>query len=48
LGSGGFGQVFQVKHKILGMERAVKVIPKKKITNYERFAMEIGTMKMMV
>ncbi|CAD8207367.1 unnamed protein product [Paramecium pentaurelia] len=45
LGSGAYGRVFKAKHKELGLERAIKVIPKKLIASPDRFKREIEIMQ---
>jgi len=45
LGSGGFGEVYLVKHLESGQMRAAKKIPRSKIKNYERFMNEIIALK---
>lgn len=48
LGEGAFGKVLKANHKLLNIERAVKVIPKHKILNHERFKYEIDALKLLV
>jgi calcium-dependent protein kinase len=45
LGSGAFGEVFQVQHKLTGEFRACKRMNKRKIVNKERFKTEIELLK---
>ncbi|CAD8110982.1 unnamed protein product [Paramecium primaurelia] len=45
LGSGAYGRVFKAKHKELGLERAIKMIPKKLIASPDRFKREIEIMQ---
>ena len=45
LGSGTYGTVKKVTHKITKQERAVKIIPKNKIKNMERFKMEVDILR---
>ena len=42
LGKGGFGAVFKCFHRELGFVRAVKIVPKSKIKNEEKFWQEIN------
>ncbi len=37
IGEGSFGTVFKVKHKSLGIERALKVIPRRKDAAFSPF-----------
>ena len=41
LGSGSYGVVHKGTHKITGYERAIKVIPRSKIKNMDRFKTEV-------
>lgn len=41
LGSGSYGTVHKAIHRVTGNERAIKVIPKEKIKNMERFKTEV-------
>ena len=45
LGSGTYGVVKKVTHKITKQERAVKIIPRNKIKNMERFKMEVDILR---
>lgn len=45
LGSGTFGEVYRVYHKITGDMRAVKRIPKNKIVRYDQFYNEVISLK---
>ncbi|CAD8207616.1 unnamed protein product [Paramecium octaurelia] len=45
LGSGAYGRVFKAIHKELGLERAIKMIPKKLIASPDRFKREIEIMQ---
>jgi len=42
LGTGTFGKVVKAKNKHTKAERAIKIIPKAKVSNKERFATEIN------
>eukprot|EP00388_Colpodella_angusta_P021871 GDKJ01055713.1.p1 GENE.GDKJ01055713.1~~GDKJ01055713.1.p1 ORF type:complete len:555 (-),score=139.23 GDKJ01055713.1:126-1718(-) len=44
IGSGAFGQVFTATHRLTRIERAVKVIPKKMVTDVEMLKAEIDIM----
>ena len=48
MGSGAYGRVFKAKHKDLGFERAIKMIPKKLIASPDRFKREIEIMQNLV
>ena len=45
LGAGTYGTVKKVTHKITKLERAVKIIPRNKIKNMERFKMEVDILR---
>lgn len=45
LGKGTYGTVFLATVKGTGITRAVKTIPKEKVTNVERFKSEVDIMK---
>lgn len=45
LGEGGFGRVFKAVHNITKQSRAIKVIPKSKIKDPAKFAIEIEILK---
>ena len=45
IGEGGFGVVYKCTHKISGLERAMKRINLKNITNMQRFEAEIKILK---
>ncbi len=47
LGSGSYGKVFQVKHKVSGETRACKQLQIKQIQNYSKFMLEINIMSKM-
>ena len=42
LGTGGFGVVIKVRHRISKQDRACKVIARKKVKNIEQFRAEIS------
>ena len=48
LGSGSYGVVYKAIHKTSGSERAIKVIPRSKIKNMDRFRTEIKIMQHLV
>lgn len=48
LGSGSYGRVFKAKHKDLGFDRAIKMVPKRLIASPDRFQREIEIMKNLV
>ena len=48
LGSGNFGVVKKVYHNISKQERAVKIIPKNKIKDLERFKCEVDILRTLV
>ncbi len=41
LGSGSYGVVHLGRHRITGQERAIKIIPRNKIKNFDRFRTEV-------
>jgi len=45
LGSGTYGKVIKAKNKHTKAIRAIKIIPKVKVKNHERFATEIDILK---
>lgn len=45
LGSGSYGVVHKAVHKATGYERAIKVIPRNKIKNMDRFKTEVKIMQ---
>lgn len=45
LGDGSYGTVLRAKHRVTGLYRAVKIIPRTKIKNQVRLEMEINLMK---
>ena len=45
LGSGAYGEVYKVQHKLTGEVRACKSMNKRKIVNQERFIIEIELLK---
>lgn len=48
IGSGSYGQVYLGRHKITGQERAIKVIPRIKIKNFDRFRTEVKILQTLV
>ncbi len=48
LGSGSYGVVHKAIHKTTKHERAVKVIPKAKIKNMDRFKTEVKILQKLV
>lgn len=48
LGAGTYGRVVKGTHKITKAIRAIKIIPKAKVKNHERFATEINILKNLV
>lgn len=48
LGKGTYGQVFQATVTGTKIVRAIKMIPKEKVTNVERFKAEVDIMKTLV
>jgi calcium-dependent protein kinase len=48
LGAGTYGRVIKAVHKITKAIRAIKIIPKAKVKNHERFATEINILKNLV
>ena len=47
LGSGGYGTVLKAKDKITNEQRAIKIIPKIKINDLDKFMKEIEVMKLL-
>ena len=45
LGQGTYGRVIKAKNKTTKVVRAIKIIPKAKVKNHERFATEINILK---
>ena len=48
LGQGTYGLVVKGVNKITKAERAIKIIPKAKVKNHERFATEINILRTLV
>ena len=48
LGQGTYGKVVRATNKITKATRAIKIIPKAKVKNHERFATEINILKNLV
>lgn len=48
IGSGGYGKVYRARHRENSSIRAIKVIPRPKIRNYERFKKEVDVLKTLV
>lgn len=48
LGSGSYGVVHKGTHNVTKQERAIKVIPKSKIKNWERFKTEVKILQTLV
>lgn len=48
LGQGTYGKVVKAIHKVTKAVRAIKIIPKAKVKNHERFATEINILKTLV
>lgn len=48
LGAGTYGRVVKGVHRITKAVRAIKIIPKAKVKNHERFATEINILKNLV
>jgi calcium-dependent protein kinase len=47
-GKGTYGKVYLATNKKSGATRAIKVIPREKIKNIERFKQEVHALKMLV
>ncbi len=48
MGKGTYGQVFQATVTGTNIVRAIKMIPKEKVTNAERFKSEVDIMRSLV
>jgi len=48
IGSGNYGVVKKLVHKLTKQERAVKIIPKSKIKNVDRFKSEVEILRSVV